>query len=345
MPYNSDVPRLTNLRQPVKASSYDTLPFERFIVFANPKSSGYRQAHRKIQELVQLFPNIPINTFETSSGGTNSYSKLLHKHVNMFGPRTLLCIAAGDGSINFLLEAFLLDDSLPPHVRQTPLLPLWGGNGNDLASMLNGLVTRTFMHTIFDTAIVVPVRAMHFRMVQPDGKSIDRVAAVTASFGASAQVARRLNDGVYRKSPLHKIPGGRYVKESFTAWWALTTSPTFRGERAGKVKRVYEYTFCNGPRMAKWYRMPVRLSDDQFFLSVMEGKVALITPAILTLSFRRRPSNSNLYSTMQFDVNELVWAQFDGEPQLIQANTKVFVQLSDEPFYVFSRLLADTKNL
>src|ERR1700722_17175420 len=86
--------------------------FDRFIVLVNSTSSGRHQAQRKLHELTRLFPHIPIETFETSHGGSAAYAKLLRTHAVKLGPRTLLCIAAGDGSINYLVEALLLDASL-----------------------------------------------------------------------------------------------------------------------------------------------------------------------------------------------------------------------------------------
>jgi hypothetical protein len=319
-----------------------TCPFDRFIVLANPRSSGRHQANQKIHELMRLFPETPIETIETASGGVKAYAKLLHKHVAELGPRTLLCVAAGDGSINYLVEALLLDKTLPVQARRTPILPLWGGNGNDLASMLNGRVTRTTVRMIFSEAKVVPIRAMHFRMVQRDGTIKERVACVTASFGAIAHAARRLNDTAYRRSPLHKIPGGRRLKEGLMAWRAMVGAPTFTGEQTGKQKLMYECTFCNGPRMAKWYRIPVQLKDDRFYLNVMENKVAVLTPTMLALSFRRKASNEKLHKTTQLVVRESVWAQFDGEPELVPSDTEISAKLSESPLYVFSRLLTDS---
>jgi hypothetical protein len=192
---------------------------------------------------------------------------------------------------------------------------------------------------IFDQANAVPVRPIYFRMIHADGTKKERIACVTASLGATAQAARRLNDSTYRSSQLHKVPGGRYMIEGFTAWWAIAASSTFVSEQTGKKRKMYEYTFCKGPRMAKWYRVPVRLEDNQFFLSRMEGKLAVITPAMLTLSFRRKPPDSKLYKTTQLVVHEPVWAQFDGEPELIPAGTEIYVGLAEHPFYAFSRLL------
>jgi hypothetical protein len=336
--YNTVMPTLTS----PQAQRLEKLncPFDRFIVLANPRSSGRKQAERKLHALTQLFPEVPVEHYETATGGAAAYAKLLRKHAAKLGPHTLLCVAAGDGSINYLLETLLLNDSLPGYAKRTPILPLWGGNGNDLAAMLNGRASRVTMYLIFNQAQVVPIRPMYFRMVQADGKTKERVACVTASFGATAQAARRLNDGIYRQSQLHKVPGGRYVRESLTAWWAIAASATFISEHTGKNKQMYEYTFCNGPRMAKWYHMPVRLTDDQFFMSTIEGKIAIITPTMMTLSFRRKPSDTRLFKSTQLIVRESVWAQFDGEPELIPANTKIDVRLTNRPFYAFSTVLA-----
>ncbi len=318
-----------------------TCPFDRFVVLENPRSSGRHTARRKLDEMKQMFPGVPMQTFETATGGAEAYERLLKKHEDLLGPKTLICIAAGDGSINFLVEALLLSPSLLAQVRRTPILPLWGGNGNDLASMLNGRTGPTSMHMVFNGATVVPVRVMHFSMVHADGTVKEKIACITASFGATAQAAHRLNDSAYRKSQLHHIPGGRYLMEGLTVWLAVASSSAFTTEQAGSVKNMYEYTFCNGPRMAKWYRAPIRLKDDQFYLSKMEGRLPVISPAKLLLSFRPRQNNERLHKTTQLVVHEPVWAQFDGEPELIPAGTEIRVRLSERPFYAFSRLLVN----
>jgi hypothetical protein len=327
----------------VKTAPRIKSPFKRFVIFVNPKSSGHYLAQRKIAELVRLFPDTPVTMLETASGGSAAYARLFHTYDSLFGPHTLLCIAAGDGSINLVVEALLLDSSLSARLRRTPITPLWGGNGNDLACILNGRPNRSTMRTIFERATVMPIQTMDFRMSYPDGSVHQRLACVTASFGASAQVARRLNDGTYRQSLLHKVPGGRFLKEGFMAWWTTSVSSTFMSEEADGSRKIYEYTFCNGPRMAKWYRMPVRLEDKEFYLNSMRGKAPVITPAMLMFSFRRRSSAHVVRTEATMKLLDPVWAQFDGEPELIPANTKVAVQLSERPLYVFSMLPASRR--
>src|SRR5581483_6228245 len=102
MRYNTCMPVVAkSVGAPPQSSTY---PFDRFIILMNPRSSGRHQAKQKLLELNQLYPKIPVETYETDRGGAEAYARLLEENATKLGPRTLLCVAAGDGSINFLIQ-------------------------------------------------------------------------------------------------------------------------------------------------------------------------------------------------------------------------------------------------
>src|SRR6185437_8881055 len=95
-------------------------------------------------------------------------------------------IAAGDGTVNLIVDLLLHDPALTTEQRQTPILPLWGGNANDLANMLNGAATRSKLRRLLQHGHVVSIRPIICTLSTPGGSRQVYAAACYASFGASA---------------------------------------------------------------------------------------------------------------------------------------------------------------
>lgn len=316
----------------------DTKLITQLIIIINPSSTQVERAKQKFSALQKHFPNIPVTIIETSYKGRLDTHRLLSKNKALFGPNTLICIASGDGTINLVIDYLLLGKELSKHARQTVILPLWGGNANDLAWMLNGSVSRVSMLSLATKSHIIPIRALQFDLKSPSLHEI-RLAATTASIGASALVAQKLNKESHRQKKLNLIPGGRLLLESTMAWKTFLTAPLFEVFEDNKQKSMFEYTFANGSRMAKHYRMPVRLTDDWFYLSESEGKMPVITPTLLTASFVRLVRPNALRKYVKMTVKDRVMAQFDGEEYELQPNTEITVSLTELPFYAISTVV------
>jgi diacylglycerol kinase family enzyme len=313
-------------------------PFDCFIMFVNPGSTHIRQARRRIADLQGLFPDVPMHVVTTVATGREANAALLRTQAPRLGPRTLLCIAAGDGTTNLVIESLLYDPKLPAIARRTPIFPLWGGNANDLACMLNG-APRIQLHPIIERGQIVPIRPLQCRITTIDGNVKTYLAACSVSFGASAFAAKRLNETAHRHSPLHKLPGGHFLQATATVWGGLVAGPTFAVEESGTHKVIYERMFSNGSHIAKMYRAPVRLDDNHFYLSTWEGKVPVVTATRLLLSFRRHSAQNRLHDHAEFTVHGQAWVQFDGEATQIPAGAKIEITLSKRPFYALSTTL------
>ncbi len=331
--------RIADKMEKISTDIPSEVPFERVLVVVNPVSTHIRRARIMIAELRLLAGNWPIDIIETSAAGHAANVALLDSKASVLGPRTLICIAAGDGTINAIVEALVMGRKLSPEARQTPILPLWGGNANDLAWILNGPAGSASLSTILKHGKSVPILPMLVRMAFKGGSSQTYVAACTASFGATARVMQNINSARHRQSKLHRIPGGRFLKEASTGWGAAMKSPTFAVEEQGTSKNIYEYSYAKGSRMAKYYHLPVRLSDDCFYNDTIEGKRFFLTATALSLSFKRRLKNNALRKRMTFMLREGTWAQFDGESVMVKAGTSVTVELSKQPFYAVSTVL------
>ncbi len=329
---------MSNHRASTPAAS---VQFSRFVILLNPASTHAKQVQKRIEELHKVCPDIPIDTIETSPQGAEATQKRLIAKRSLLGPHTLLCIGGGDGTAGTTIETLLRSPELHEALRSTPILPLWGGNANDLAHMLNGTAYRRRLRDIFARGQIVPIHPLECRLTYKDGRREVHNAICYASFGATAFVAKRLSRAEHRNHPLGKLPGGRFLLEFITAFSAMLDAPTFRVEERGQPRAVYERTFSNGSRFAKIYRMRVNLTDNMFYLHTLEDKrfVSLL-PRMVELS-QKRLAERFLHDRASFTVTEPTQAQFDGEYIEIPAGTKVYVQLSQQPFYALSTLLTE----
>jgi hypothetical protein len=312
------------------------------VVFFNPASTNAALTGHRIATLRRIMPHCDIKTVETSPDGYQANRALVEKHAHELGEGSLLCIAGGDGTTNQIIEAILLSTKLTEAQRSTPILPLWCGNGNDLAHMLNGS-NRTRLEDILTKGQIVAIHPLQCTINQEDGKSITRIAACYAGFGATAFAARRLNEPAHRRSKLHAFPGGRPLQEVITVAGALLEAPSFAVKDTDAVQIVYERTFANGSRMAKLMRLPVELTDEMFYINTLEHrKLVSALPHVVDLLLKR-VSGKFLRNHMHFTTQGSSWAHFDGEPQEVPANTDVDVQLSPQPFYALSIILGNHK--
>lgn len=310
--------------------------FTSILVFLNPVSTHAAAAKRRIKEIERVMPGTPIAVIETEPGGRAANERLIQAHANKLGPNTLLCIAAGDGTTSQIIEALLMAKGLSGKARKTVIFPIWGGNANDLAHMLNGPAYKTKIGDILKNGRIVPIHPLQCDMSGKKYKPRTRLAACYASLGISGFVAKRLIQPEYRQNPLHKVPGGTTLMDILTVLSSIMGAPSFSIKEHGDVRSIYELSFHNGSRMAKIERLPAKLTDEMFYLKQFENKKLLsVIPRILEVT-RKGVSQNLLRNYTSFTTQAESWAQFDGEPELIPAHTKIQVQLSPRPFYALT---------
>jgi diacylglycerol kinase family enzyme len=318
-----------------------TAVFSRVVVLRNPVSTSAKQGLHRIAELKRLFGEDRVTVIETVPGGAAANRRVLRKHAKLLGPHTLLCIVAGDGTVGMVIETLVQDSTLPEAARQTPVLPLWGGNANDLAHMLNGSANRVRLRHIFAKGEIISVHPLACRLRPHGGKPTVRIAACYASFGATAFAAAKLSEPRSREHPIHRIPGARFLRELIIGFSAVMEAPVFRVKEHEKVKIVYERTFTTGSRFAKVERLPLKLTDNAFFLNTLEDKRWLSAIPRLFQATQKRLASRFTNDHADFTIEEKTLAQFDGEPAEIPANTKISVTLCEQPFYAVSTVFTE----
>lgn len=322
--------------------SEKTLPagahtFQRILVVFNPASTNVARSRRRIYELQQLLPQTPLEIIETAKTNAANHD-LLYTHRRKLGPDTLLCIAAGDGTVNRVIETLLLDTRLNERMRQTVLLPLWGGNANDLAYMLNGLSSHTLLRKLFIRGQRARIYPLAFRVISPSGHTATHIAACYASFGASAYAANAINTKSYRQHWAHRLKLTHSILEIYTVIASMIRSPRVTITERDVTERVYERAFINGSRIAKMERIPIKLNQKAFYHATVRHKQLEELFYILRL-LRHRRFGYISNQPIEVILKERCWAQFDGEVEAIPAGSTVHVSIAKQPFVALSTKL------
>lgn len=314
--------------------------FEKFIIIYNPASTNSRRSRKRITELKELFPSKEVIVNETSPEGYDANRKLIIKLARKFDKKTLVCIAAGDGTVSAVLDVLLTSKSVPLQAKKVPILPLWGGNANDLAYMINGRPNRLSLKKIFEEGSVVPIYPLNVKL-KIDNKSQEKIAACYVSFGASAYATQQAELPKNKKKKIHIVPGIRMATEMLVVARSLLKAKTVTVQVNGKHQSIYERIFVNGSRIAKVDRLPIRLNEKAFYEATIERKhpKAFISLLSALKILRNRSYGEITGEDRSFTLNEDTWSQIDGEVMKLPKGTKAEISLSTTPFYVISRKL------
>ncbi len=326
------------LRQPAPTNLSPTPEFTKILLVVNPLSSHARRVRGRARELQKLFPQREIDVIETTKEPAR-FRRKLTSQLSSNTEATLLCIGGGDGTVNLVLN-ILMQEHVTFRLANITLLPLWGGNANDFAYMLNGPSTRTTLKSLFAEAIAIPVHPFEITLTSPDKGPDIRYAACYASFGASAYAAGQLDTNPVSRKLVAKSPAGRFASEILQSAKALLDAPGFDIELKGKRVKIFEHVFVNGSRMAKFDRSPAKLNEKSFYRALRPEQEPFFLFYMRLLRVVRRKGKDDITSKPQsFTTEEKTWAQFDGEVVMIPPQTKVIVKHAKTPFYALSKKL------
>jgi diacylglycerol kinase family enzyme len=310
--------------------------FERCVVVVNPTSTNYNRGQHEIRQLAGLFAAGNLDIIEISSNDYSRPSWLITRLNAAVDKKTLLAVAGGDGTLNLIVDTILRSSEVSAAVRQAVILPLWAGNANDLAHMANGNPPAS-MESLLDRAVVATVYPLAVN-TRHRAKTATRLAVCYVSIGASAYVSARINNPSYRRKRLYRLPGGRNLTDMATVTRAFIWAATFESIIDGQRRRIYDIVMVNGSRMAKVSRIPVKLTDKNFYEMLVVRKHPLILSSLVQI-IRGILIERRTHTERVLTVNETTWAQVDGEALRIPGHTDVVVRHYDKPFYLLSTKL------
>jgi len=312
------------------------LPFRRCVVLVNRSSTHPKRAQRFIKQLRDIFPSDQIEVVDSPKDLAKN-AQLVVRLSRQLDKQSLVCIAGGDGTISTFINIMLTNSDISPEARKAAVLPLWGGNANDLAYMANGWVQFANLHKIINQgnrATVYPLAVT----TKLDDEVETRLAACYVSFGASAYATHLLSKPSHRQKRVYRLPGARMAVEALTASRALASAKPFTSEIDGKRKLLYDLILINGPRIAKINRVPVRITDRHFYeLRVYRRHpmvLGYVAKIVQGLTAKRHTKTEQLLT-----AHDGTWAQLDGEEHYIPGHTEITVLPHKEAFTILSTKL------
>jgi diacylglycerol kinase family enzyme len=314
--------------------------FETCLIIYNPASTQATRSMSYIEALRTVFTEDAVIFVPTSPEGKQANRALVTAQAEKLNSKTLIVVAGGDGTVNLVIDVLLHDKHLTPDMRQATVLPLWGGNANDLAHMLNGSPHTSRLKQILSSSERIYIHPLACEITDAQGPRT-YTAICYASFGASAFAASRLEALRGMRPFFHTIGIAKFIHELGMVLRALQNAPLFTVEDAKTTRTIYDRVFLNGSRFAKISGTPLKLTDQKFFHIVVERK-KLSSMAYHIVEFtRRHPEWYAVANTkVSFTLREPTWAQLDGEVMYLEAGTKVQIRSDEQAFYALSTQLA-----
>lgn len=306
------------------------------IAITNPHSSNAARVRKKVKRLERkLGFNI---TCISSERDPLVFKKKFAEEIKKYNHKpTVVLIGGGDGTVHQVVKATI--DSSEPQQKNTILLPVWGGNANDFAYMLNGMAVGKDLYKVITRGQVIKIHPLEIELSQKSSKTIAH-AICYASFGASAFAADIIDKtGAARSGVFRNITAIVLAKELFRIVSAFIHAPPFKARINGKRVTIFEQVFTNGSRIAKVDRLPVTLTDKAFYTV---GHEPSRHPKIILRILKLLTGKSVGKVTSQpvtFEVRESILGQYDGEVIKIPDNTKVEIRVSKKYIYALSTRL------
>jgi diacylglycerol kinase family enzyme len=307
--------------------------FERVVALVNPVSTGgiakgeQSPAARRLAELHASKYGHAVLKLDTLKEPEATQERL-HKELEA---GDVLCIFGGDGTINTAVKALT-----SPELRRlkVPILPMWCGNGNDLANMLNGRPNPAA--EVLDNANIQSIRPIAARVRNETGV-VNELAAVYMGLGAGALGSKRLDTQEHRQRRFYDNPLGRIAYEVPMLLKTFVDSPEFTIEEDGELKNCFDITVANGPRMAKFAKLPVNLFEEQLFAFRVDNKRTLpIARRMLALGMGTPHGEYITDTPWEFTVKDFVPAHFDAESQVLPPDTEVSIRQFETPYYALT---------
>lgn len=312
-------------------------PFKHCVIIVNPSSTHIKRGMKFVTQLQKLFPGDAHHIIKTTREDYKDPTELIKQLNDTLDAKTLLCIAGGDGSISYIVNLLLSHADMKAKAKQATLLPLWGGNANDLAYMANGLPYTKHIDMIVREGHIATINPLHVE-IRNGSKTFTNLAICYASFGASAFAAHKLNQPGHRDKRVYRLPGTRSFFEATSVTKALVDAKRFECEIDGVTQTLYDLMFINGSRIAKVNRAPIQLTDPYFYEIRTTRKRPVIlgyAASLLRHMTQRRPP----VATRTLQIHDPTWVQMDGEVEKVAADSEVTIRLSETPLRLLSTKL------
>jgi diacylglycerol kinase family enzyme len=300
--------------------------FTRLVVLYNPRSSNAGRTKGIIARLEKAYPGKLVIISLKQSAAQNL--KMLRDTLK---EGDILVPCGGDGTIGGVVE-YLLYPTMPKELRRTPVLPVGTGRMNDVARMANG---RHFIDPLFalkhgQLLDIYPV-ACTCTPLSGKGKPVTRLVIYNIGFGYSGRCSVAWNDPKFRANIQKRTRVTRPVKFFKTGTDLLKDATYFDVTYKGRRRTVLDVTAAVGHIYGGYYRLPVRLSDRDFYFVITDDKSFLGTVKAIAELITNKYKGGTLTTSANFTLHSPVLAHVGGETFRPPAPCRVQIAPLKEP--------------
>ncbi len=302
------------------------IAFERLVVLSNPRSSNAELAKKIIADLEKAFPGKVVKgaVAKTAAANINTLKETLQ-------PGDILLICGGDGTIGNMIEN-LLDPSMPAPLRRTPVLPVGTGRMSDLARMANGRYFRNPRYVLKHARkLEIHPIACVCTPLKAGQSAIKKLVVYTIGFGYSGSCSIAWNDPEFRAALKNSAPISRPYKFFKIGANLLKNAEYFGITHKGKKRAVLDVSAAVGHIFGGYYRLPARLSRNEFYFTISDDKDFLWLMRTIAELLTNRFKGGEISKTAEFTLHDPVTAHVGGETFYPPTPCKVRISPHHEP--------------
>ena len=330
------------LRQEAFQQEYSPNDIERVVVVVNEHSTSAKETNKHIEDLKSSgYGSRITKPIETSADPRINYERFSEE----FRDGDAIILAGGDGTAHDGIRTCLNDNLTNKNIW---VFPLWGGNANDGARMINGEQGSRTIADILDVAKPVEIHPIRINLKYDAGDEDNRISAFYAGFGLSATVAEKLDKKSYRDQRFYdnpKIRKGFYEPRALMRAYGKASEFVLKStvqDGSTRSNVFLERSFLNGSRMAGRKVSPIEISDRHIFeIAIREKKIDHLVPCLGKVLFGHIPAGRLIEpsDTVSFKTRNSISAHFDATAELIQPGTSVTIKRDERSFFVLSTKL------
>lgn len=306
-----------------------TTEFNCIVGLINPHASRHDQTLPQLEALKNAYADIPYHLIETDKDFVEARQQLL----SVGKPDDLVVVVGGDGTKSAAAETLCETGGI--------MLPLPGGNGNDLDTGLFGRNNRLSSLERLKYGAVIKIRPLDVAV-----NGVHQLASMYAGIGATGRGSAAMNHFFTRR-----LPGRNH--DAIQSFYDLTVIPgtsvmsaPFIVRENGNERWVTELSFVNGPSMAKYAIIPVLLEHPEAFVTertlspqllpwALKGKLGTLIENGVTETYLREEQLRS-FRIGRILMRRSVTAHIDAQPFQIPVGSKVEVGISEKSFRAIS---------
>jgi hypothetical protein len=294
-----------------------SVEFERIVGVVNPECSEHKQGIAQLDEVIRAlpadFPYIEIETNEDFVGTSERLAEVLQ-------PDDLVAPVGGDGTKNAVMRAMLAKGGV--------MLPIPGGNGNDLERSLHGRQAWPSPLQLLREGEPVSI---HPIQVAVEGMST-LYAINYFGIQATAKGSYTMDQSWYRNLPVADRAEMRAIYEFLLLPPIAFFSRPFFVKENDIVRMAVDMSFMNGSSMAKHGKPPVDIADPHLFMTECRLPLDLLPWAIRGVRGTMNGEYLEKGRQRAFRLGRTVLAHIDAQTFKIPEDREVTVSVAEKPF-------------